>query len=92
MYLHMGNDCVVRKDEVLAIFDMDNTTISAQSRGFLQNAQKNGQIVDITDDLPKSYIVTESNGAVRVFISSVSSQTLNKRWHDKGMFISEEII
>ena len=83
MYLHLGNDVVVAKSDILAIFDMDNTTISARSRKFLTMAQQSDSVIDITDDLPKSYIVTESMGVVNVYISSVSSKTLYKRWKNK---------
>lgn len=83
MYLHLGNDAVVRKRDIVAIFDMDNTTVSKQSRSFLTAAQHNGTVIDITDDLPKSYIVTEYNGKIGVYISSVSSKTLQKRWKSR---------
>ena len=83
MYLHLGNDAVVRKCDIVAIFDMDNTTISKQSRKFLTDAQHSGTVIDITDDLPKSYIITEHNKKVSVYISSVSSKTLQKRWKSK---------
>lgn len=83
MYLHLGNDVVVSKADILAIFDMDNTTISKRSRKFLTMAQNSGQVIDITDDLPKSYIVTEASGDVNVYISSVSSKTLYKRWKNQ---------
>ena len=83
MYLHLGNDVVVAKSDILAIFDMDNTTISKRSRKFLTMAQQSDSVIDITDDLPKSYIVTESLGVVNVYISSVSSKTLYKRWKNK---------
>lgn len=83
MYLHLGNDVVVSKSDILAIYDMDNTTISKRSRKFLTMAQTAGEVIDITDDLPKSYIVTETSGEVNVYISSVSSKTLYKRWKNK---------
>lgn len=79
MFLHIGNDVVVRKSDIIAVFDMDNTTISRQSREFLTKAQKNGKVIDICDDLPKSYVVTNCDGESRVYISSVSSQTIYKR-------------
>lgn len=87
MYLHLGNDVVVRKDEIIAVFDMDNTTISKHSRKFLTIAERNGQVIDITDDLPKSYVVTGFGDEIRVFISSVSSKTLYKRWGIKNIEI-----
>ena len=83
MYLHLGNDVVVRKKDIVAVFDMDNTTVSKHSRRFLTIAQQKGAVVDITEDLPKSYIVTEYEGEIKVYISSVSSKTLQKRWSNK---------
>ncbi|HIU47902.1 MAG TPA: DUF370 domain-containing protein [Candidatus Avimonoglobus intestinipullorum] len=79
MFLHLGNDAVVNTKDIVAIFDMDNTTVSKNSRKFLAQAQKNGQVVDTSEDLPKSYIVANTNGKTKVYISSVSSQTLLKR-------------
>ena len=79
MYLHLGGDATVKVDDIIGIFDMDNTTVSAKTRAFLKNAQKNGEIADITDDLPKSFIVTENAGKNQVYISSPSTRTLLKR-------------
>ena len=79
MFLHIGNDAVVRNEDIIGVFDMDNTTISRYSREFLAASQKNGSVCDICDDLPKSYIITNHDGASKVYISSVSSQTIYKR-------------
>lgn len=85
MFIHIGNDVVVRKDDIVGVFDMDNTTISRPTREFLANAQKTGRVCDICDDLPKSYIVTNYEGTNKVYISSVSSQTIYKRAASKKM-------
>ena len=69
----------VKTDDIIGIFDMDNTTVSAKTRSFLRNAQKNGEISDVTDDLPKSFIVTEVLGKKQVYISSLAASTLLKR-------------
>lgn len=79
MYLHLGGDVAVRTDEIIGIFDMDNTTVSAKTRSFLKNSQKAGEITDVTDDLPKSFIVTASSGKKQVYISSLATRTLLKR-------------
>lgn len=79
MYLHLGGDVAVKTDDIIGIFDMDNTTVSAKTRSFLKTAQKNGEISDVTDDLPKSFIVTEISGKSRVYISSLAARTLLKR-------------
>lgn len=79
MYLHLGNDVVVDMNTVVGIFDMDNTTVSNQTRRFLHSAQKNGDVTDVTEDLPKSFIVTETGGKTCVYISSLASRTLYGR-------------
>ncbi len=85
MFIHIGNDAVVRREDIIGVFDMDNTTVSRFSREFLANAQKTGRICDICDDLPKSYIVTNYRGTSKVYISSVSSQTILKRTASENM-------
>lgn len=79
MHLHIGGDTAVDMRDVVAVFDMDNTTVSKRGREFLAEAGKRGEIIDITEDLPKSYIITESRGVRRVYISSLAPQTLVKR-------------
>lgn len=78
-YLHLGNDVVVDMSTVIGIFDMDNTTVSAQTRNFLAKAQKDGIVIDVAEDLPKSFIITESGGKTCVYISSLASRTLYGR-------------
>jgi len=78
MYLNIGNDMSVRESSVVGIFDMDNTTTSKRTRLFLEMAQKDGAIVPC-DDLPKSYIVTMEYGMMRVYESTLSASTLEKR-------------
>ena len=78
MYLHLGNDVVVAKSDILAIFDMDNTTTSKRTREFLAAAEKDGQVVPC-DDLPKAYVITAEYGMNRVYLTSLSAYTLEKR-------------
>ena len=79
MYLSIGNDMAVRETAVVGIFDMDNTTTSKRTRSFLEKAQKEGMIVPC-DDLPKSFVVTVEYGMMRVYESTLSAATLEKRF------------
>ncbi len=87
MYLHLGNDRVVMSEDIIGIFDMDNTTVSAKTRDFLTFAQKNGNIIDVTEDLPKSFILVSENNKVNVYISSLATRTLLKRAKSGNMII-----
>lgn len=79
MYLHVGNDYVVNTKDIIGIFDMDNTTVSRQGRSFLPNVQDSGIMINATDDLPKSYVVTKRRNEVKVYISSYTTQILARR-------------
>ena len=78
MYLSIGNDMAVRHSTIIGIFDLDNTTINARGREFLERAELEGQIVP-WDDLPKSYILTSEYGMTKIYQTSLSTQTLEKR-------------
>ena len=43
MYLHLGQETVVRLREVVGIFDMENATISKYTREYLAQAEKKGR-------------------------------------------------
>lgn len=68
----------VRQSSVIGIFDMDNTSTSLRTRRFLEQAEKEGQVVPC-DDLPKSFILTAEYGLSRVHLTALSTQTLEKR-------------
>ena len=78
MYLNIGNDMAVREKSIIGIFDMDNTSTSKRTREFLAHAEKEGQVVPC-DDLPKSYVLTAEYGFDRVYLTSLSASTLEKR-------------
>ena len=76
MYLPLGADTVVRTRDIVAVFDMDRATVNATSRKFLAAAEKKKKVVNVSDDLPKSFVVCADG---RVLISAVSSQTIARR-------------
>ena len=80
MYLHLGQSVVVRQKDVIGIFDLDNTTSSFRTRQFLEQAEREGRMVTVTDDLPKSFVVCqEPNGNAVIYLSQLSSATLRGR-------------
>ncbi len=79
MYLRVEENIVVNTKDIIGIFDMDNTTVSRLGRTFLAKSEKNGLIINSTDDLPKSFVVTNDRKDTKIFISSVSSRILAKR-------------
>ena len=79
MFLHIGGDVVIPTSSIIAIFDMDTTTISKDSKDFIKIAEEEGFISTIMDELPKSFIITEVNKKSKIYLSPISSVTLLKR-------------
>lgn len=79
MYLHLGEKTVVRTDTIVGIFDLENTTVSKHTRSFLADAQKTGKVINVSYELPKSFVICEEKGRTSVYISQLSGQTLMRR-------------
>ncbi|MBR5774348.1 MAG: DUF370 domain-containing protein [Clostridia bacterium] len=79
MYLHLGQDTVVSDSEVLGIFDLDTSTVSKTTRDYLSTAEKEKRVVNVSFELPKSFVVCAEKSGVKVYLSPISSSTLKKR-------------
>ena len=79
MYLHLGNDIVIKTEDIVAMFDIDACTISKKTRDFLATAEKNKQVVNVSYELPKSFVVCNKDNKTTVYISQLSTKTLGRR-------------
>ena len=78
MYINIGSDMSVRDKSIIGIFDLDNTSTSKRTRQFLEKAEQEGIVVPC-DDLPKSFVLTSEYGMIRIYLTSLSASTLEKR-------------
>ena len=81
MYLHLGESTIVRKKDIVGIFDLDTTTVMKSSRNYINKAEKEKRAVTVSFELPKSFVVTakRKEKTQTVYISQLSSLTLEKR-------------
>ncbi len=79
MYLHLGSGAVVRTESIIGVFDLDNTSQSHLTRSYLTAAEKRGQVVNVAEDIPKSFVVCRDGGKTIVYLSQMSPQTLQRR-------------
>lgn len=82
MYLHAGNNKIIRTKSIIGIFDMDNATMGADTRAFLKNAQKDGHLEISKTEIPKSFILYDKNKKINetaVCISQLSTLSLASR-------------
>lgn len=48
MYLHLGQDTVITTKSIIGIFDMDRCTVSKKTRDYLTEAEKKGNVVNVS--------------------------------------------
>lgn len=79
MYLHLGNDYLVRISDIVGIFDIENTTIGKSTKRLLDRAEKEKRCIYTTMELPKSFVIVMKNGKELLYISQLAASTLRKR-------------
>lgn len=76
MFIHLGGDVVVPKEEVIAILNTQLMKKTEVNREFLELAENDGFITPITErSNAKSLIITTK----KIYLSPISSMTLKKR-------------
>ena len=83
MYLHLGQDTVVTTESIIGIFDIDACTVSKKTRDYLAAAEKEKRVVNVSYELPKSFVVCQRKGKTVVYISQISPKTLLSRTINK---------
>ena len=75
MYLHIGNNKVVRDTDIVGIFDLDSSTVSVNTRSFSKNAQNEKRVITLGYELPKSFIILKNN---EVYLSPFNTSSIIK--------------
>ena len=75
MYVHIGPNKAVRREDIISVFDLDSSTVSVFTRDFLKNAEKEKRVVLLSYDLPKSFILMRDE---TVYLSPFNTSTIYK--------------
>lgn len=76
MYLHLGKDTVVNTKDVIAILDLESTSVSKNTRDFLKIVEEEGFVRNVSEELPRSFVLCEIDGQSVVYITNISSKAL----------------
>lgn len=81
MFLHLGNETTVKKNDVIGIFDIEECSVSRITADFLNASQKKGRVVSVSNDMPKAFVVC----TYKTYITNVSNATIIKRCFEKNI-------
>ena len=80
MYLHLGQNEIVSDHRIIGIFDLDKCSTSKRTRDYLATADAEGVVLDISGDLPKSFVVCDHPYHEQiVYLSQLNPSTLKHR-------------
>ena len=80
MYLHLGQNEIVPDHRIIGIFDLDKCSTSKRTRDYLSAAEAEGVVLDISGDIPKSFVVCDHPYHPQiVYLSQLNPATLQKR-------------
>lgn len=84
MYIHLGNNAVLRKKKIIGFFDMDTSTRGNETRAYLRRAEREGRSLNVKYEIPKSFVVTEDNSVILTQLSpqSLAGRMTNVNKHD----------
>lgn len=75
MYIHLGEDVLIKTSDVVAIFDYDLMEDNEENRLFIDRCLEDMKLVDVGEKDTKSIVITNQF----IYFSSFSPSTLKKR-------------
>ena len=80
MYLHLGQYAIVPLSRVIGGFDLAKCSYEKRTRDYLAAAEREGVVLDVSGDLPRSFVVCDHPYHDQiVYLSQLSPAALKKR-------------
>jgi hypothetical protein len=87
MYIHLGGDVLIKKNQIVAIIDLETSKEGKVNENFLNNIINNNKIIYISENgKEKTLIITLKE----YYLSPISSTTLFKRGELNDIALSLE--
>ena len=81
MYIHIGGDTVIKSTSIVGIMEIENTSTSKITKDYFRKNGKN--VINVSEDLPRSFIMTKEKNITNIYISPISTATLYKRCKER---------
>ena len=80
MYLHIGQNEIIPDRRIIGILDLDKCSYEKRTRDYLSAAEQEGVVLDVSGELPKSFVVCDHPYHRQiVYLSQLNASTLKKR-------------
>lgn len=77
MFVHIGKDCMIQSNKIITILNLEKSEKNLQN--IKSELKISDNIIDISKNNNKSFILINDNGIKKGYITNISSITLAKR-------------
>ena len=79
MYLHIGKDIIIKRDEIIGIFNIESILDTKEYYCIIETLKEVNRIQDISNGEPKTLVLYKKENNLCGVISNVSSNSIGKR-------------
>ena len=79
MYLHIGKDKIINKNDLIGIFDIESIKETEEYSKIIEKLKLENSLINLSNKTEKSLIITKENKKTKGYISNIYSMTLLKR-------------
>lgn len=79
MYLHIGKDLIINKEEIIGIFNIESITETKEFNIIIESLREKNCIQDISNGEKKTLILYKNSDKLYGVISNISSISIGKR-------------
>ena len=79
MYLNLGGTTLVRKRDIIGIFDLDRLEAGSSVMDFLRSYEEKKLVTVVGDGIPKAFVLTRSADTEKIYITTLSAASLRGR-------------
>ena len=79
MYLHIGKDFVIKKKDIIGIFNIEYIKNTKEYKSMYINLEEKNDLINVSEKPNKTFILLENNQKVKGYITNIGSNTIGKR-------------
>lgn len=84
MSIYIGANKLILKEDIIAILDSDGALQSKISGDFIKGFG-NDSVIKLGNGQVKTYILTQDKDSIKLYESSISSTSIEKKFQKKGL-------
>lgn len=79
MYLHICKNIIIKTENIIGMFDINTIKETKEFQNLCIQLKKENQLINISDNIEKSFILIKENQKNKAYVSNISVATLEKR-------------